>query len=55
MDHVDAERLRGRDEDRNDNKQDRGAFEHAAEQQQDNVDKDQKAGSETDPNSSDHA
>ena len=44
MHHVDPERLRGRDEDRHDDQQDRRSLEHAAEQQQDDVDEDQEAG-----------
>ncbi len=43
MHHVDAERLRGRDQHRHDDQQDRRAFEHAAEQQQQDVDEDQEA------------
>ena len=43
MHHVDAERLRGRDQHRHDDQQDRGALEQAAEHQQDDVD--QRSGS----------
>ena len=41
MHEVDAERLRGRNEDRHDDEQDRAAFEQAAEHQQDDVDDEQ--------------
>ena len=43
MHEIDAERLGGRNEDRDDDEQDRAAFEQAAEDQQDDVDDQQEA------------
>ena len=52
MHHVDAERLRGRDQHRHDDQQDRRALEQAAEHQQDEVDQEQERRAATGPSPS---
>ena len=49
MHEVDAERLRGRNEDRNEDQEDGRSLQHAAEQQQEDVDEEQESRTATAP------